>query len=59
VSLHSSQLKIREPWDDSTPVVLRVIITGTADSSVIVARPPRRSFWQWLRRTPRRYAIAA
>jgi hypothetical protein len=41
------------------PVSLRITVAGTCGSGRIVARPPRRSFWQWLRRAPRPYAIAA
>jgi Domain of unknown function (DUF1707) len=59
VSVHSGQVKVREPWGHSAPVFLQVIVTGTCDSSVVVARPPRRSFLQWLRRAPRPYAIDA
>jgi hypothetical protein len=40
-------------------VSLRITVSGTCGSGQISARPPRRSFWEWLRRTPRRYAIAA
>jgi Domain of unknown function (DUF1707) len=59
VSVHSSQVKIREPWGDSVPVFLHVTVAGTCSSGVIAARPPRRTFWQWLRRAPRPYTIAA
>jgi hypothetical protein len=34
-------------------------IDAEVRSGRIVARPPRRSFWQWLRRAPQPYAIAA
>lgn len=59
VSLRSGQTKVRAPWGDSVPVFLRVTVAGTCRSGQIIARPPRRSFWEWLRRAPRRYAIAA
>jgi DUF1707 SHOCT-like domain len=59
VSVHSGQVKVRAPWGDRVPVFLRVTVAGTCGSGHIVARPPRRSFWQWLRRAPRPYAIAA
>lgn len=59
VSVRSGQVKVREPWGDSVPVFLRITVAGKCGSGHIVARPPRRSFWQWLRRAPRRYAIAA
>jgi len=59
VSVRSGHVKVREPWGDSVPVVLRIDLSGTCGSGQIVARPPRRSFWQWLRRTPPRWALPA
>jgi hypothetical protein len=59
VSVRSGQVKVRAPWGDSVPVFLRVTVAGTCGSGRILARPPRRSFWQWLRRAPRPYAVAA
>jgi hypothetical protein len=59
VSVRSGQVKVRAPWGDSVPAVLRITVNGSCGSGQITARPPRRSFWQWLRRAPRRYAIAA
>lgn len=59
VSVRSGQVKVRAPWGDSVPVSLRITVAGTCGSGHIVARPPRRSFWQWLRRAPAPYAIAA
>jgi hypothetical protein len=59
VSVRSGQVKVRAPWGDSVPVFLRVTVAGTCGSGHIVARPRRRSFWQWLRRAPQPYAIAA
>ena len=59
VSVRSGQVKVRAPWGDSVPVFLRITVAGTCGSGHIVARPHRRSFWQWLRRAPQPYAIAA
>ena len=59
VSVRSGHVKVRAPWGGSVPAVLRVTVAGTCGSGHILARPPRRSFWQWLRRAPRPYAIAA
>lgn len=59
VSVRSGQVKVKEPWGDSVPGFLRISLAGTCGSGHILARPPRRSFWEWLRRAPRRYAIAA
>jgi hypothetical protein len=59
VSVRSGHVKVRAPWGDSVPVFLRVSVTGKCGSGHILARPPRRSFWQWLRRGPMPYAIAS
>ena len=59
VSVRSGQVKVRAPWGDGVPVSLRITVAGKCGSGHIHARPPRRSFWQWLRRAPQRYAIAA
>jgi hypothetical protein len=59
VSVRSGRVKVRAPWGEDVPVVLRIDLSGTCGSGSIVARPPRRSFWQWLRRTPPRWALTA
>jgi Domain of unknown function (DUF1707) len=59
VSVRSGHIKVREPWGSQVPVLLRINIAGTCGSGHILARPPRRTFWQWLRRAPYSYAIAA
>jgi Domain of unknown function (DUF1707) len=50
VAADSSSLKARAPWGPEVPVILRVQVSGRARSSSIMSRPPRRTFWQWLRR---------
>ena len=59
VAVRSGHVTVRAPWGEQVPVQLRIEVTGTCHSGHINARPPRRSFWQWLRRAPRPYAIAA
>jgi len=59
VSVRSGRVWVREPWRDTAPVTLRVTVAGTCGSGRIIARPRRRSLWQWLRRAPRPWAIAA
>jgi hypothetical protein len=59
VAVRSGHVKAHAPWGESVPVFLRISVAGKCGSGHIQARPPRRSFWQWLRRAPRRYAIAA
>jgi hypothetical protein len=59
-AIRSGEVKVRAPWDQAaTPVLPRVTVAGKAGSGRIKAGPPRRSFWQWLTRRPRPYAITA
>ncbi|MGI9008909.1 MAG: DUF1707 SHOCT-like domain-containing protein [Streptosporangiaceae bacterium] len=57
VAIRSGHVKVRAPWGHQVPETLRVTIGGRVGSGHIVARPARRSFWDWLRRRPRRHAI--
>jgi hypothetical protein len=59
VTVQSSAVRIRAPWGPDVPVTLRVEVSGMVNGSQLTARPPRRPFWQWLLRRPRRYAIAS
>lgn len=59
VSVRSGHVTVRAPWTDTVPAQLRIEVSGKVTSGHVSARPPRRSFWQWLRRAPRPYAIAA
>jgi hypothetical protein len=65
VSVRSGGIKLPGPPDPGAPVLLRVEVTGSVRSGSITvgpprpSRPPRRTFWQWLRRAPRPGAIAA
>ena len=58
VSIGSGNVKVRSPWAPGVPEILRVELTGRVRSGNITARPPRRTFWQWLSRAPRPYAAA-
>jgi hypothetical protein len=58
VTIRSGNVKVREPWGHDAPALLRIEIQGTVRSGNVTARPPRRSFWEWLRRAPRPYAAA-
>ena len=58
VSIRSGQVKVREPWGQDVPVSLRIVVTGKVGSGALVARPPRRTFWQWLTRRPPSWAAA-
>jgi DUF1707 SHOCT-like domain len=59
VAVRSGQVKVRAPWGHDVPEVLRIEVTGKVGGGHMVARPPRRTFWQWLTRQPGRYEIAA
>jgi DUF1707 SHOCT-like domain len=59
VTVRSGHVSVRAPWEGNVPVKLQIDVTGSVRSGHLAARPPRRSFWQWLRRAPRPYAITA
>jgi hypothetical protein len=59
VAVRSGHVKVRAPWGPDVPEVLRIDVAGTVGSGHFIARPPHRTFWQWLTRQPKPYAIAA
>ncbi len=59
VAVRSGSVKARAPWGSQVPVILRIQVSGTVGSGRITARPPRRTFWQWLLRRPGPFAIAS
>ena len=59
VAVRSGHVTVRAPWGDTVPAQLRIEVTGSVRSGHLNARPPRRSFWKWLRRAPRPYALPA
>jgi hypothetical protein len=59
VAVRSGQVKVRAPWGPDVPEVLRIEVSGTVGSGHFVARPPYRTFWQWLTRQPRPYETMA
>jgi hypothetical protein len=48
-------VKVRPVPGPKSPVLLRIEVSGEAKGGHIVARPPRRTFWQWLLRQPGQY----
>jgi hypothetical protein len=52
LAVHSSSVKVRAPWGPGVPVRFRIDVAGTVASGSVKARPPRRRWWQWLRRRP-------
>jgi hypothetical protein len=59
VAIRSGHVKVREPWGTDGPVLLRIDVAGKVGSGHVLARPPRRTFWEWLTRKPYPSAIAA
>jgi predicted molibdopterin-dependent oxidoreductase YjgC len=59
VAVSSGGVKVRAPWGTDVPVILRIEVTGRVRSGHLRARPPRRTFWQWLLRRPHPYQPAA
>jgi len=55
VAIRSGSVKVRAPWGPEVPVFLRIQVSGQVGSGHLRARPPRRTFWQWLLRRPRPY----
>jgi hypothetical protein len=56
--VRSGNVRVKAPWGQQVPVTLQISMSGRVRSGNISARPPRRTFWQWLRRAPAPYAIA-
>jgi hypothetical protein len=54
VSMIGGNVYNRSTWPD-TPVALTVEVSGQLKGGNVRVRGPRRSFWQWLRREPRRF----
>jgi Domain of unknown function (DUF1707) len=48
-------VKVRDVAGPHTPVILQVELAGRVRGGGVVARPPQRTFWQWLLRKPRPY----
>ena len=59
VVVRSGHVKVRAPWGSDVPELLRVEVSGKIGSGHFIARPPHRTFWQWLTRQPRPYEIAS
>ncbi len=55
VAVRGGRIKVGSGTGSKHPVILRVQISGETRGGSIVARPPRRTFWQWLLHKPRPY----
>jgi hypothetical protein len=59
VRVQFGSMKVRTPSAFHTPVAMRIHVAGEINTGTIIARPQRRSFWQWLvRRHPKPSAPA-
>jgi hypothetical protein len=59
VSVRSGRVRVR-PWHGpKPPEILRIEVAGKVGSGGFHARPPRRTFWQWLRRAQLTFQPAA
>jgi hypothetical protein len=56
VTVRSGSAGVKTHRTQGAPVVLRVQVSGQVASGSFKARPPRRTFWQWLLRRPLQYA---
>jgi Domain of unknown function (DUF1707) len=62
VAFVGGTVKARQHPDDDGPILLRVEVSGKVTGGNVIVRPPRpprRTFWQWVRRAPARPAITA
>ncbi len=57
VAVRSGHVRVRPPQDHDGPEILRIEVTGRVASGHVIARPPRRTFWQWLTGKPRPQAL--
>ncbi len=59
VTVRSGHVRVRAPWGPDVPELLRIDVAGRVGSGHLIARPPHRTFWQWLTRQPRPWEITA
>ena len=56
VVVHGGRVKVRPEHGWTRPVSLKIEITGETHGGRLIARPPRRTFRQWMLRRPGLYA---
>jgi hypothetical protein len=56
VAVRSGNVGVKAHRGQNAPAILRVAVSGRVASGNFRARPPRRTFLQWLLRRPSRYA---
>jgi len=55
VAVRSGVVRVQPHRATDGPVILRIQVSGNVSSGTLRARPPRRTFWQWLLRRPVSY----
>lgn len=55
VAIAGGNVKFRAGTDRPAHSTLEVVVSGQVRGGSVVVRLPRRSFWQWVTRQPRRY----
>jgi hypothetical protein len=55
VAVRSGHVKVRTPRGLEVPELLRIEVAGQVGSGHLIARPPRRTLWQWLTGKPPSY----
>ena len=59
VAAEGSYVKVRAHRGPEVPIILRIQVSGKVSGGHITARPPRRTFWPWLRRHPQPHGPAS
>ena len=59
VAAEGSYVKVRAHRGPEVPIILRIQVSGKVSGGHIAARPPRRTFWPWLRRHPQPHRPAS
>lgn len=57
VAVRSGVVKDKTQWSPAAPAILHIRVSGQVGSGALAVRPPRpprRTFWEWLLRRPRR-----
>ena len=52
MAMIAGTVRVRPHPGPEPPVILKIEVSGKNKGGRMVARPPRRTFWQWLRRAP-------
>ena len=55
VAVHGGGVRVRPEHGWDAPVSLRIVVSGRAHGGNVLARPPRRTFRQWVLRKPGPY----